>query len=58
MAQAEQYFAADPQSKDVRKRLHVVLRGNEPMLRFPMACFPAIAWIWERPCCFVRLRSS
>lgn len=29
MAQAEQYFAADPQSKDVRKRLHVVLRGNE-----------------------------
>ena len=25
-----------------------------PMLRFPMACFPAIAWIWERPCCFVR----
>ena len=29
MAQAEQYFVADPQSKDVRKRLHVVLRGNE-----------------------------
>lgn len=29
MAQSEQYFAADPQSKDVRKRLHVVLRGNE-----------------------------
>ena len=29
MAQAEQYFTADPQSKDVRKRLHVVLRGNE-----------------------------
>ena len=29
MAQAEQYFAADPQSKDVRKRLHVVLRDNE-----------------------------
>ena len=29
MAQAEQYFAADPQSKDVRKRRHVVLRGNE-----------------------------
>ena len=29
MAQAEQYFVADPQSKDVRKRRHVVLRGNE-----------------------------
>ncbi len=29
MAQAEQYFAADPQSKDVRRRLHVTLRGNE-----------------------------
>ncbi len=29
MAQAEQYFAADPQSKDVRRKLHVTLRGNE-----------------------------
>ena len=29
MAQAEQYFAAEPQSKDVRKTLHVTLRGNE-----------------------------
>ena len=29
MAQAEQYFVADPQSKDVSKRRHVVLRGNE-----------------------------
>ena len=29
MAQAEQYFAAEPQSKDVRRKLHVTLRGNE-----------------------------
>lgn len=29
MAQAEQYFATDPQSKDVRRKLHVTLRGNE-----------------------------
>ncbi|HAH52801.1 MAG TPA: MFS transporter [Bifidobacterium sp.] len=29
MAQAEQYFAAEPQSKDVRRRLHVTLRGND-----------------------------
>ena len=29
MAQAEQYFAAEPQSKDVRRKLHVTLRGNK-----------------------------
>lgn len=57
MAQAEQYFAADPQSKDVRKRLHVVLRGNEADVEVSNGVFSGNEWIWERPCCFVRLRS-
>mgnify|MGYP007120032504 CR=1 FL=1 len=39
MAQAEQYFAADPQSKDVRRGCMLCCEAMRPMLRFPMACF-------------------
>ena len=46
MAQAEQYFTADPQSKDVRKRLHVVLRGNEAVrLRSLLRRVRSLIWV-------------
>lgn len=45
MAQAEQYFAAEPQSKDVRRKLHVTLRGNEADVEVSNGVFSGLSLI-------------
>ena len=48
---AEQYFSAEPASKDVRRTLNVTLRGHEATAQVSNGVSPARAWTSVRRYC-------